>query len=105
MVWGAFCGEEKSELHFVPTNTSVNSSSYTLSILDPILIPFWHGMCEKEGWTAVVEDNTPGHNKYASRCQEKNNLDSIDWPPQSPDLNLIENFWNDMNEYVRRRYG
>lgn len=67
MVWGAFCGEEKSELHFVPTNTSVNSSSYTLSILDPILIPFWHEMCERDGWTAVVEDNAPGHKKYASR--------------------------------------
>lgn len=28
MVWGAFCGEEKSELHFVSAKVSIDSALY-----------------------------------------------------------------------------
>jgi hypothetical protein len=26
------------------------------------------------------------------------------WPPNSPDLNPIENIWNEMKEYIQRHY-
>lgn len=65
MVWAAFCGEHKSDLHFVPGKVSIDSTQYTTTVLDPLLIPFWHRMCEIYGWTALMEDNAPGHKKFA----------------------------------------
>lgn len=40
MVFGAFCGEEKSEIHIVPAKVSIDSELYTTTILDPLPIPF-----------------------------------------------------------------
>lgn len=42
MVWGGFCGHLKSDLAFVDGKVMINSEVYTVQILDPYLIPFWH---------------------------------------------------------------
>lgn len=62
------------------------------------MISFWHEACEEYGWAWVVEDNAPGHKKFAVVSRIRNGVDSIlvDWPPHSPDLNLIEVLWADM---------
>lgn len=67
MVCGAFYGEEKSNMHFVPAKVPIHSSLYTTTIRDPLLIPLWHRMCEVYGWTRVVEDNAPGHKRFVIR--------------------------------------
>lgn len=105
MVWGAFCGRLKSELIFVPAGSTVSSVSYTNHILDPELIPFWHKTCEEYGWTQVVEDGAPGHKGFSKACREINNLESLEWSPQSPDLNLIEALWADMETELGETFG
>ena len=30
-------------------------------------------------------------------------IDILDWPPYSPDLNIIENIWITMKKYVEKR--
>lgn len=105
MVWGAFCGSLKSELVFVPAGSTVSSTTYTQDILDPLLIPFWHQTCKEYGWTQVVEDGAPGHKGVSKECWEINNVEVLEWAPQSPDLNLIEVLWGDMETKLGETFG
>ena len=34
----------------------------------------------------------------------RRNIPTIDWPPYSPDLNLIEHVWSWMKRYIQSRY-
>lgn len=77
MVWGAFCGELKSELFFVPSGAKINGETYTTEILDPLLIPFWHQTCEFYGWTIVMEDGAPGHKGVSKICREDQSAGNI----------------------------
>ncbi|RPB04582.1 hypothetical protein L873DRAFT_1798869 [Choiromyces venosus 120613-1] len=45
------------------------------------------------------------HQRFSTKCRKKNEVDILPCPPQSPDLNLIENIWGDMEAYLGRRYG
>jgi hypothetical protein len=75
--------------------------------MEPYLVPFWHQTCEEYGWSKIVEDGAPGkllmfvyfviiliilkgREKYSNKYRELNELDTIEWPAQSPCLNLIE---------------
>ena len=60
------------------------------------MIPFWQEACEEYGWARVVENNAPWHKKFAIASRIRNGVDSIDWPPQTLDLNLIEAPWANM---------
>lgn len=95
----------KSELIFVPAGSTVSSATYTQNILDPLLIPFWHETCETYGWTQVVEDGAPGHKGVANACRERNGVEVLEWSPQSPDLNLIEALWGDMETELGETFG
>ena len=105
MAWAAFCGHLKSDLVFVDGKVTINSEVYSTQILDPHLIPFWHKTCEEYGWTQVVEDGAPGHQKHAIKLRLKNDVEVLSWCPQSPDLNLIEALWRDMESYLGKKYG
>ena len=105
MVWGAFCGELKSDLFIVPAKAKINRKKYRDNILEPLLIPFWHEVCEKYGWTMVVEDGAPGHNGVSRESRRINEVDSLPWPAQSPDFNLIEALWGDLEVELGEKYG
>lgn len=40
VIWVAICKGVKSDLNFVPENSTVDSKAYTENILDPLLIHF-----------------------------------------------------------------
>lgn len=105
MAWGGFCGFKKSPLYFVPGKAKLDAKLYRDEILEPILIPFWHEVCEQYGWVKVVEDGAPGHKGAAKEYREQCGVDNIQWPAQSPDLNLIEAVWQEMENNLGAIWG
>jgi transposase len=56
-------------------------------------VPFYKRMVRKYGPEVVMqEDNTPWHTaKILRRYLRLQGVSLLQWPPQSPDLSLIEN--------------
>ena len=50
-----------------------------------------------------MQDNDPKHtSRHAAQFFEENNINWWKTPPESPDLNPIENLWHELKEYIRR---
>ena len=70
-------------------------------ILDQTLLPFVKSVYP-DGHRFMA-DNDPKHtSKAALTFLEDNNIYWWRTPPESPDLNPIENMWHELKEYVRR---
>ena len=72
-----------------------------ISILKKSLVPFIRDVYP-DGHR-FVQDNDPKH--CSKRAQKFYAEQGINWwptPPESPDLNPIENLWHELKEYIRR---
>lgn len=50
-----------------------------------------------------MQDNDPKHTCGITKSfLERNNVNWWPTPPESPDLNPIENMWHELKEYIRR---
>ena len=78
----------------------MNAPLYT-QILDKTLIPFLN---KKFPTThKFMQDNDPKHtSKHAKKFMDEKGINWWRTPPESPDLNPIENLWHELKEYIRR---
>lgn len=57
----------------------------------------------RRGWL-FQQDNDPKHcSKSTKEYMQRHRLQVLEWPSQSPDLNIIENVWNDLKRAVHAR--
>lgn len=54
----------------------------------------------------LIEDNAPSHSSYyTTREREKEGIQKVNWPPNSPDLNPIEHIWALMKSRIQTQQG
>ena len=100
MVWGAIAAAGTGPLWFMPPNTTINGQVY-LNILQeklPLYMPSLR--C-----TTLQQDGAPCHKaKSVTKWLHDHNITLLGpWPGNSPDLNVIENWWNVVKNKVAQQ--
>ncbi len=95
MVWGYFAVSWPGR--FAIIDGTMNSALYQKILKENV----WLSVCDlklKRTWV-MQQDNDPKHtSKATSEWLKKNIIKVLEWPNQSPYLNLIEMLWYDLKQ-------
>lgn len=104
MFWGCFSKLALGPLVVVEGN--MDAKKYIQTLKDNLLNEY--AIAKKttgEDWV-FMQDNAPCHRaKSVVRFLRRNRIKTLEWPPQSPDLNPIENLWSIIKREMKRKLG
>jgi transposase len=100
MFWGCFSKQGLGPL--VVIDGTLSAENYK-NLLEEYLLPEIHS-CNVP--MTFMQDNAPCHKaKPVLEFFESNGITTLDWPPQSPDLNPIENLWSIIKQKRAKKFG
>ena len=97
MVWTGVSLHHKTYIVFI--NGNFTTANYQHKVLHTEVIP----LLKTHSGMQMLHDGAPAHcARTTTAYLNANNVNSVDIPTNSPDLNIFENIWDEINRRERR---
>lgn len=101
MIWGSFCAGGVGDVVFLEKDQTMNGKCYH----DKVLSRKLPASMKKNGCTHFLQDGAPCHTCGLVKTWFQNHpqIQLMEWPGNSPDLNPIENCWAWMKRQMKEK--